>query len=114
MDWRKLITPVIVVAIIMALVGVIYNGIAADLSEKVDNKTMQMYILQKEKESERRDKLFEEQKKENALERREIELRQREIELNQREIKTKQKADDDKFLMQQKSIEQLIKVLREK
>ena len=114
MNWKKFITPAVIVAVIIALVGVIYNGMAADLNEKADNKTIQMYILQQEKESERRDKLIEEQKKENALKQKELELKQRELELKQKELETKQEADDDKFLMQQRSIEQLIEITKEK
>ncbi|MBR9682660.1 MAG: hypothetical protein GOV02_03205 [Candidatus Aenigmarchaeota archaeon] len=114
MDWKKFITPGIIVVVIISLVGIIYNGLASELNEKADNKTIQMYILQQEKDSVRRDKFSEEQKKENELKQRELELKQRELELKQKELETKQSGDDDKFMMQQKSLEQLIEVLKEK
>lgn len=107
MDVKKFITPAIIIAIIMSLIGSIYNGIASELKDKADNQTIQMYI-------QLRDKELDEQKKANDLKQKELELRQRELELKQKELETKQNADDEKFLMQQKTLEKMIEIIKVK
>ena len=88
--WKKYITPGIIVMIIMALVGFIANSFSEELKEKADNKTLQMYIMQQEKKDA-------------------SEIQQRK---EQQEIE--RKSIDDKFMMQQRNIEQLINVLKDK
>lgn len=93
MDLKKYITPAVIVMVIIALVSVIYNTMAADIDtlkrDKVDNQTIQMYII---KESEK-DKMLrqetEQLRRQNEIKQRELELRQRELELKQRELETR-------------------------
>jgi len=90
MDWKKFITPAVIVMVITALIGVIYTGMASDIDEqkkkievlsekKVDNDTLKMLIEQQSKLTE-----------------------------------MQQKAIDDKFNMQQRTIEELIKKMPER
>ena len=88
--WKKYITPGIIVMIIMALVGFIANSFSEELKEKADNKTLQMYIMQQEKKDAS-----------------EIQQRKEHQEIERKSI-------DDKFMMQQRNIEQLINVLKDK
>ena len=89
MDWKKFIQPAVIVAVITALVGVIYTSMASDLKEKADNQTIQMYILQQEKKDEITQKANELKQKELEIKQKDLEVRQRELELKQRELDTK-------------------------
>lgn len=89
MDWKKYITPVVIVAIITALVGVIYTTMAADLKEKADNKTIQMYILQQEKKDDVTQKANELKQQELDIKQKELDIQQRQLELKQQELDTK-------------------------
>jgi len=89
MNWKKIITPAIIIAIITALVGVIYNSMASDLKGKADNQTIQMYIMQQEKKDDLVKETLKEQQKANELKQKELDIQQRTLELKQREIETK-------------------------
>lgn len=88
--WKKYITPGVIVVIIMGLVGFIANSFSEELKEKADNKTLQMYIMQQEKKD----------------------IQSIQDRKDQRQLQ--QKSIDDKFMMQQRNIEQLINVLKDK
>lgn len=89
MNWKKYITPAVIVAVIMALVGVIWNTMAADLKEKADNQTIQMYIIQQEKKDDAQQKANELKQKELELKQKELDIQQRQLELKQKEVETK-------------------------
>jgi uncharacterized membrane protein YhiD involved in acid resistance len=89
MDWKKFITPAVIVIIISALVGVIYSTMAADLKGKADNQTIQMYIMQQEKKDDLVKETLKEQQKANELKQKELDIQQRTLELKQRETETK-------------------------
>ena len=53
MDLKKIITPAIIVGIVLALIGIVYNGICDDIKkiekkqeQKVDNETLKQFITQ--------------------------------------------------------------------
>lgn len=89
MNWKKYITPAVIVAIIIALVSVIYNTMAADLKEKADNQTIQMYIIQQEKKDDAQQRANELKQKELELKQKELDIQQRSLELKQKEVETK-------------------------
>ena len=84
--WKKYLTPAIIVVIVMGLVGFIANGFSEDLKEKADNKTLQMYIIQQEKQKE----------------------------LEQKSIDDRFKMQQKNTEQQQKNMEQLINILKDK
>lgn len=88
--WKKYLTPAIIVMIVMALVGFIANSFSEELKEKADNKTLQMYIIQQEKQKD--------------LEQKSIDDR----------FKMQQKNTEQQQEQQQKSMEQLINILKDK
>ncbi len=87
--FKKYITPAVIVMIVMALFGVIYNGMAADLEGKADNETIQMYIIQQEKKDTLERDQLKMQQKADELKQKELDLQQREMQLKQREMDTK-------------------------
>lgn len=94
--WKKYITPGIIALIIMGLVGFIGKGFSEDLKNKVDNKTIQMYIKQQEKQTEQRQKTNELKDKELTIEQEKIDIKVRELELKTKEVEVKIKILMDK------------------
>ena len=45
--WVSIATPIIF-AVILGLLGIVYNGLAEEVKEKVDNKTLQLMIEKQE------------------------------------------------------------------
>ena len=87
--WKKYVTPAAIVAIILGLLGAIYNGVASDLKGKADNETIQMYIMQQEKKDTLERDQFQMQQKRDDLKQKELDLKQREMQLKQKEMDTK-------------------------
>lgn len=94
--WKKYITPGIIVVIIMGLVGFIANGFSEELKRKVDNKTIQMYIVEQGKQTIQQQKANELKDKELSIEQEKIDIKVREIELKTKEVEVKLKILMDK------------------
>jgi len=53
MNLRKLIPPAVIIAIILSLIGIVYNGLCKDIEkiekkqeQKVDNETLKQFMIQ--------------------------------------------------------------------
>jgi predicted PurR-regulated permease PerM len=88
--WKRYSVPTLIVLVIFGLIGVIFNGMADDIK----STQAQIEILKKEKVDNDTLKLL--------------------IEQQSKMLEMQQKSIDDKFNMQQKSIEQTLKVLQNK